>query len=119
MDSKKIGLKIASQRSKLNLTQTALAEKLCVSPKTVSKWESGNGLPSIEFFPELSKILGITIDEIFCNRTETVQGGVLDQMNTMALYRMFSPYCFKMPEQIKDFLSDEWLMFILENYDLI
>ena len=35
------------------LTQRELAERLCVSDKTVSKWETGRGLPDITILPEL------------------------------------------------------------------
>ncbi len=57
-----IGQRIAEQRKKIGLTQNELAEKLMVSNKAVSKWESDNGNPSIEFLPNLSKILNCSID---------------------------------------------------------
>ncbi len=44
MDSKSIGKTIAGLRKKWGLTQSALAEHLGVSDKTVSKWESGDSL---------------------------------------------------------------------------
>lgn len=44
MDAKKTGALIAARRRALGLTQSQLAEKLCVSDKTVSKWETGLSL---------------------------------------------------------------------------
>lgn len=41
-----IGTRIAYLRKKQNLTQAELAALLFVSPKTVSKWENGYGLPT-------------------------------------------------------------------------
>ena len=119
MDKEKIGKNIAFQRNKLNLTQTALAEKLCISPKTVSKWESGNGLPSIEFLPELSKLFGITIDELLYKDIEVTNfKNELEGISTMALYKILSPNYVKFPAQVKEFLKEEWLSFILREEDL-
>lgn len=41
MDKKEIGYKISTTRKRLGITQKELAEKLHVSDKTVSKWETG------------------------------------------------------------------------------
>ena len=57
-----LGYRIAKQRKKMKLTQNELAEKLMVSNKAISKWESNKGNPSIEFLPNLSKILCCTTD---------------------------------------------------------
>ncbi len=54
--------KIAYYRKKNMLTQEELAEKLCVSRQTISKWEAGIISPSLEYLIDLSNILGITID---------------------------------------------------------
>lgn len=62
MDAKSIGSNIAKLRKKCGLTQLALAEKLNISDKTVSKWESGQGYPDITLFPALSALFGVTID---------------------------------------------------------
>lgn len=57
-----LGYRIAKQRKKMKLTQNELAEKLMVSNKAISKWESNKGNPSIEFLPNLSRILCCTTD---------------------------------------------------------
>ncbi|MBQ6824758.1 MAG: helix-turn-helix domain-containing protein [Clostridia bacterium] len=62
MDAKNIGTLIARLRKKNGLTQSALAQKLNVSDKTVSKWESGHGFPEITQFPVLASIFGVSID---------------------------------------------------------
>ncbi len=64
MDYKKIGLFILAERKAKNLTQEQLSEKLCVSPKTVSKWENGNGLPDTELLLPICDIFGITLNEL-------------------------------------------------------
>ena len=62
MDARNIGLTIAQLRKKNGMTQSALAEQLQISAKTVSRWESGLGYPEITQFPMLAKIFGVSID---------------------------------------------------------
>ncbi len=57
-----IGRTIASLRKEKGWTQLELAEKLQISDKTVSKWEMDGGVPSIEFFPALADLFGVSTD---------------------------------------------------------
>ena len=69
-----IGKRISEQRKSKGLKQDELAEKLLVSPQAVSKWENDLSCPDISVLPELSKILGITVDELLSGKKEnTVQ----------------------------------------------
>ena len=63
--SYEIGKKIRLLRLSKGLTQEQLAEKLCVAPQTVSKWENSTTAPDISLLPEISVIFGVTIDELF------------------------------------------------------
>ncbi len=65
MNQTKIGRFIATTRKEKNLTQRDIAEKLRISDKTVSKWETGKGLPEISLMMPLCEILGITVNELF------------------------------------------------------
>ena len=64
MDCKKIGEYIQAKRKAKGLTQAQLSEMLGITSKAVSKWETGVAIPDIALFPELTKILNITIDEL-------------------------------------------------------
>ena len=64
MDNKKIGKLIADLRRKQGLTQEQLGEKVGVGFRSVSKWECGKTLPDIGIINDLSKILGISSDEL-------------------------------------------------------
>lgn len=64
MDSKKIGIFIATNRKKKGLTQEQLGEKLGVSNKTISRWENGNYMPDLSLLEPLSKELGISLNEL-------------------------------------------------------
>lgn len=64
MDTKKIGEFITRMRKSKGLTQTELAEKLKVSNKAVSKWETGKGMPDVSLLKPLSHILEVTINDL-------------------------------------------------------
>ena len=55
---------IKSLREKRNLTQAELADKIGVSSKTVSKWETGKGLPDITLLQPLASALGVSLIEL-------------------------------------------------------
>lgn len=62
MDSKAIGAIIAKLRRQNEWSQAVLAEKLGISDKAVSKWESGRGFPDITLFPIMAELFGVSID---------------------------------------------------------
>lgn len=64
MDTIKIGKFISERRRAAGLTQQELAEKLSVTNKAVSKWETGQGAPDIGLLTELAKALHVTVDEL-------------------------------------------------------
>ena len=64
MNQEKIGQYIAEKRKKQNLTQTALAEKLGVTDKSVSNWENGKNMPDLSLFNSICKELNITMNEL-------------------------------------------------------
>jgi transcriptional regulator with XRE-family HTH domain/DNA-directed RNA polymerase subunit RPC12/RpoP len=64
MDTTKIGKFIAERRKSLGMTQMQLAEKLYISDKAVSKWETGKSMPDVSIMLELSNILGISVQEL-------------------------------------------------------
>ena len=66
MDSKKTGAFICALRKKKGYTQSALAQILNVSNRTVSKWETGDGYPDITLLPDIAKALDVTVDELLC-----------------------------------------------------
>jgi len=58
------GTTIKQLREKRNMTQGSLAEKIGVSSKTVSKWETAKGLPDISLLQPLAQALGISVIEL-------------------------------------------------------
>jgi len=60
-----IGKRIKARRLHRDLTQERLAELLNVSAQAVSKWETEASWPDVSLLPELSAVLGVTLDELF------------------------------------------------------
>ena len=58
------GAIIKKLREERKMTQLELAEKLCISDKTVSKWETGKGYPDITLIEPLANALGISVIEL-------------------------------------------------------
>ena len=71
MDAVKTGAYLAILRKTKGLTQQEAADRLGVSNKTVSKWESGGGFPDITVLPALAELYGVTADDILAGETLT------------------------------------------------
>lgn len=64
MDQIKTGMFLRQLRREHGWTQEAFAEKLGISEKTVSKWETGRGMPEVSFMLPVCELLGITVNEL-------------------------------------------------------
>ncbi|MBQ1660231.1 MAG: helix-turn-helix domain-containing protein [Clostridia bacterium] len=64
MDQIKIGKFIAQKRKEQKLTQNQLAEKLGITDRAVSKWETGRSLPDASVMLELCGLLKITVNDL-------------------------------------------------------
>lgn len=71
------GAMIKELREKNRLTQSELAQKLNVSDKTISKWETGKGYPDITLLEPIASVFGISIAEL-------LSGHAITNMNTSA-----------------------------------
>ena len=72
MDQIKIGRFIAERRKKEQLTQAQLAEKVGVTDRAVSKWETGKSMPDSSIMLELCDILKISVNDLLCGEVVTV-----------------------------------------------
>lgn len=71
IDRQKFGTFVAMLRKEKGMTQKELAERLFISDKAVSKWETAASVPSIDLLIPLADILGITVTELLtCRRME-------------------------------------------------
>ena len=79
MDSKLVGTTISKLRRRAGMTQTALAERLGVSDKAVSKWENGQGYPDITLLPALAETFCVSIDYLIMGEAKgvTIAGNII------------------------------------------
>lgn len=117
MQQTKLGEAISSLRKENHMTQAALAEKLGVTDKAVSKWERGISYPDISQFPKLANVFGLTIDELVKNCVEGERPATL-----LRIFKM--SHCIRTPLNIilgcadlaTDYTDDkEKLLRYLEN----
>ena len=73
MDQVKIGRFIADCRKKANLTQMQLAEKLNITDRAISKWETGKSLPDSSIMLELCDVLGISVNDLLSGEVVTME----------------------------------------------
>lgn len=73
MDQVKIGRFIAEQRKKNNLTQMQLAEKLNITDRAVSKWETGRSLPDSSIMLSLCEVLNVTVNDLLSGEVISVE----------------------------------------------
>ena len=83
MDAVKLGEFIAQRRKELGLTQLALAEKLNVTDKAVSRWERAVGLPDIGSMEALAEALDVSLVELM--RAERVEESHISRAEAEAL----------------------------------
>ena len=69
MDHYVTGTVIKRLREAKKITQAELAEKIDVSPKTVSKWETARGLPDISLLDPLAAALDVSVMELMSGNT--------------------------------------------------
>ncbi|WP_269468247.1 helix-turn-helix domain-containing protein [Leuconostoc gelidum] len=78
---------IKAKRQKMSLTQMDLANKLLVSNKTISNWETGKTLPDIENIILISKYLNLSLDNLFLG-DETMVEKLRENRQERKFYRV-------------------------------
>ena len=88
MDQKKIGSFLRELRKEKDLTQEQLAEKLYVSGRTVSRWETGSNMPDITLLIELAELYEVSIPEIISGerKSEKMKEEVKETAKTLSDY---------------------------------
>ena len=88
MDQQKIGEFLKTLRKDKKLTQEELADKMNVSRRTVSRWETGSNLPDLSILVELADLYDVDMREIFNGerKDETVDKDLKETMLMAADY---------------------------------
>jgi len=88
MDLKKTGVLLKELRKESNMTQEQLAEKLNVSGRTVSRWETGSNMPDLDILIELADLYEVDIRELIDGerKSENMDKETKDTLKKVADY---------------------------------
>lgn len=106
MDMLKMGSFLAELRKENNLTQAELGEKLGVTNKTISRWETGNYMPPVEMLEELSNMYGMTINELLSGKKLSTEE--YREMAETNIKETLKASAFSLKEK-QEFYKKKWL----------
>ena len=107
MDKSKTGAFLQSLRRERGLTQELLGERLGVTGKTISRWETGSYLPPVEMLLALSELYGVSMNELVAGeRLTPEQLPVKAEENLTAV--MKDNDAFQLEER-RDYWREKWL----------
>ena len=100
MDMSKMGAFLQTLRREQSLTQDQLGEKLHISGKTISRWETGTYMPPVEMLQAMSELYGVSMNELVAGERLTPEElpGKAEENLTAA---------FQLSER-KDFWQKKW-----------
>ena len=100
MDMSKIGAFLQTLRKEQGLTQEQLGEKLHISSKTISRWETGTYMPPVEMLLALSELYGVSMNELVAGERLTPEElPVKAEENLTAAFQL---------SERKDFWQKKW-----------
>ena len=107
MDMSKMGTFLQVLRREQGLTQEQLGEKLYISSKTISRWETGTYMPPVEMLLALSELYGVSMNELVAGERLTPEElPVKAEENLTAV--MMDNDAFQLEER-RDYWREKWL----------
>lgn len=106
MDMKRIGMFLASLRKEQEMTQEQLGDKLGVTNKTISRWETGTYMPPVEMLQMLSEMYHVSINEILSG--ERLEQVAYQEKAEENLKQILSKSSFNLQERIS-FFRKKWI----------
>lgn len=106
---------IASLRKKKGWTQTLLAEKLGISPQSVSKWECGVGYPDVTLFPQIAELLDVPIGTLFGQFSQNEEENRMETPQTQKEYSREFPDCKNVKVYLGNLCRVEWIEDAVES----
>ncbi len=106
MDMVQMGCFLAELRKGQNLTQAELGDKLGVTNKTISRWETGNYMPPVEMLEELSNMYGLTINELLSGKKLSTEE--YKEMAETNIKETLKASAFNLKEK-QDYFKKKWL----------
>lgn len=81
MKKETFGSMVAALRKDKGMTQLALAEKMGVTDKAVSKWERDLSFPDVNSLPKLAEIFHVTVDELIQVKSQTKKEAIYNKLS--------------------------------------
>lgn len=98
IDKQKFGSFVSELRKEKGLTQKEVAERLFISPKAISKWETGVNIPDISLLIPLAEILEVSVTELLmCKRMDADE--VMDSDKVEGIVKTAIAYSEENPER--------------------
>lgn len=113
MDQVKIGRFIADRRKAQGLTQMQLAERLGITDRAVSKWETGRAMPDSSLMLTLCALLAITVNELLSGEKNGMENN--EKKNEQLLLDMAG----ELEKKTKTIWSAMWAIMIVSMTALI
>ena len=113
MDQVKIGRFIAQRRKSVNLTQAQLAEKLNITDRAVSKWETGKTMPDTSIMLDLCDVLKISVNDLLSGEKINMENN--EQKNEQLLLDMAK----ELEKKNKTIWSSMWAIMIVSMTALL
>ena len=107
MDMSKMGAFLQELRKEHGLTQEQLGEKLHISGKTISRWETGTYMPPVEMLLVLSELYGVSMNELVAGERLTPEELPAKAEENLAAV-MKENAAFHLEER-KDYWQRKWL----------
>lgn len=107
MDMSKMGAFLQALRKEQGLTQEQLGEKLHISGKTISRWETGTYMPPVEMLLALSELYGVSMNELVAGERltpEELPGKAEENLTEV----MKDNDAFRLEER-RDYWRQKWL----------
>ena len=108
MDQEKIGKFISALRKQQGLTQEQLGEKLGVTNKTVSRWETGKYMPDLDKLQDLSAFLGVSVNELLAGERIEDAANFVKKADENLIAALSQDSSFGLQDRIAYFKS-KWL----------
>lgn len=109
----KIGSFIAARRKKYGWTQSQLAEKLGITDKAVSKWETGRSMPDLSLFHPLCGLLHITLNELLLG--ELIAEENIKEKSEQVLFEVITSWLGKDPGELHTTSANQTIVLKLKN----
>ena len=88
MDNLKFGAFLAQQRKEKGMTQRELADRLHVTDKAVSKWETGKGFPDVKLMEPLAEVLEVSLVELLRGERQERDTMTVEEAGSVAVRAM-------------------------------